>query len=366
MKFRISDCRFRIGSHPKFQSKIRNQIPIDIGTAIRNHYMELRTTFRIEPSPDKISYNDRVMFIGSCFASSIGFQMESGHMPVMINPAGSVYNPVSVCNTLDTITKQQEFTIDDLYLHKGVWLSFFHYTDFSSEDSSELLKKINLKSRVAFDFLKHARFLFVTFGTARVYEFISSNLVVSNCHKIPADQFISKLLTADDIVQLWSEQLDKLQMLFPGIKVVFTISPVRHWKDGAFGNQVSKSVLFVAINELLKHKTSPRYFPAYELVMDDLRDYRFYGEDMIHPSISAINYIWESFAGSYLENNTLNLWREVCKITRALNHRFNTDSKANRLQFAEKMLKLISDIKIKIPAIDLSEEEKHFLKMRNS
>jgi hypothetical protein len=327
--------------------------------------MELRTTFAIEPSPDKISYNDRVIFIGSCFASSIGSQMAMGHMPVMINPAGSVYNPVSVCHTLDTITKKQEFTLDDLYFHKGIWLSFYHYTDFSSEDSSALLKKINLESKEASDFLKHARFLFVTFGTARVYEFINSNLIVSNCHKIPADQFISKLLTADDIVKLWSEQLDKLNLLFPRLKVVFTISPVRHWKDGAFGNQVSKSVLFVAINELLKHKTSPGYFPAYELVMDDLRDYRFYSDDMIHPSASAINYIWESFADSYLDNNTLHLWREVCKIAKALNHRFNTDSKDNRLQFAEKMLKQISDVKNKIPAIDLSVEENYFLKMRS-
>jgi hypothetical protein len=284
----------------------------------------------------------------------------------MINPAGSVYNPVSVCNTLDTITKQQEFTIDDLYFHKGVWLSFYHYTDFSSDDSSVLLGKINLKSKEASDFLKHTRFLFVTFGTARVYEFRKSNLIVSNCHKISADQFISKLLTVEEIVKLWSEQLDKLNLLFPRLRVVFTISPVRHWKDGAFGNLVSKSVLFLAINELLNHKTSPGYFPAYELVMDDLRDYRFYSEDMLHPSTSAINYIWESFAGSYLDNNTFNSWREVCKITKAVNHRFNTDSKANRVQFAEKMLKQISDIRNKIPEIDLSSEENYFLKMRNS
>ena len=156
--------------------------------------MELRTTFHIEPSPDKITYNDRVMFIGSCFASSIGSQMEMGHMPVMINPAGSVYNPVSVCNTLETITKEKEFTLEDLHFHKGMWLSFYHYTDFSSEDSSTVLEKINIKSKEASDFLKQARFLFITFGTARVYEFIKSNLVVSNCHKVPADQFNSRLV----------------------------------------------------------------------------------------------------------------------------------------------------------------------------
>lgn len=326
--------------------------------------MELRTIFHIEPSPDKITYSDRVMFIGSCFASSIGSQMEMGHMQVMINPAGSVYNPVSVCNTLETITKEKEFTLEDLHFHKGMYLSFYHYTDFSSEDSSTVLKKINIKSKEASDFLKQARFLFITFGTARVYEFIKSNLVVSNCHKIPADQFNSRLLSVDEIVTLWSEQLDKLQSLFPGLKVVFTISPVRHWKDGAHGNQVSKSVLFVAINELMKRKTSPGYFPAYELVMDDLRDYRFYNDDMLHPSSSAINYIWESFTGCYMDNNTINTWKEIVKITKAFNHRLNTDSVVNRKQFAEKMLKQISEMKSKVPDIDLSMEENHFLKMR--
>ena len=157
--------------------------------------MELRTTFTIEPSEDKITYNDPVMFIGSCFASSIGSKMEIGHMPVMINPAGAVFNPVSVCNTLDTITNGKEFLIDDLHFYDGTWLSFYHYTDFSSDDPSKVLEKINKKSKEAFDFLKKAKFLFVTFGTARVYRLKKTGLIVSNCHKIPADQFESKLLT---------------------------------------------------------------------------------------------------------------------------------------------------------------------------
>ena len=234
--------------------------------------MELRTTFHIEPSGVKITYNDRVMFIGSCFASSIGSQMETGHMPVLINPAGAVFNPVSVCNTLDTITSEKEFFIDDLHFYDGTWLSFYHYTDFSSDNPSNVLEEINKRSKVAYDFLKKARFLFVTLGTARVYKLKKSGLIVSNCHKIPAEQFEAKILTAEEIVTLWTAQLDKLHSLFPRLHVVFTISPVRHWKDGAHGNQVSKSVLFIAVEELLKHKTEPQYFPAYELVMDDLRD----------------------------------------------------------------------------------------------
>jgi GSCFA family len=326
--------------------------------------MELRTTFSIEPSPDKITYHDPVMFIGSCFASSIGSQMGMGHMPVMINPAGAVFNPVSVCNTLDSITRGKEFIIDDLHFHDDNWLSFYHYTDFSSEDSSALLEKINRKSKEAFIFLKKCHFLFVTLGTAMVYKWKKSDLIVSNCHKIPADQFESKLLTVDDIVTLWTEQLNKLHFLFPQLQVVFTISPIRHWKNGAHGNQVSKSILFVAVDELLKHKTGPKYFPAYELVMDDLRDYRFYSDDMLHPSGFAINYIWEAFAGCYMDNKTINLWKEVVKITKACNHSFKTDSEIKKKYFAESILKQISDIKVKLPEIDLSMEQDYFLKMR--
>jgi hypothetical protein len=171
------------------------------------------------------------------------------------------------------------------------------------------------------------------------------------------------LLSVDEIVNLWTEQLDKLYTLFPQLKVIFTISPVRHWKDGAFGNQVSKSVLFVAVDKLLKHRASPGYFPAYELMMDDLRDYRYYNDDMLHPSAQAINYIWEAFSGCFLDNDAMNIWKEVVRISKAYNHRLNTDSESRIKSFAEKMLKQISDLKFKFPQLDLSREEAHFLKM---
>jgi hypothetical protein len=322
--------------------------------------MELRTTFNIDPSPDKITYNDPVMFIGSCFASSVGSRFEMGRMPVMINPAGAVFNPVSVCNTIDTIVSGKEFVSEDLHCHEGTYLSFYHYTDFSSDDPLKVLEKINKKSKEALAFLLKARFLFITLGTARVYRWKKTGLIVSNCHKIPSVEFESELLTVGEIVTLWTRQLDRLHTLFPGLKIVFTVSPVRHWKDGAHSNQVSKSVLFLAVEELLKHSASPGYFPAYELVMDDLRDYRFYSDDMLHPSDSAINYIWDAFSLCYMENKTLNIRNEVVKITKACNHRFNNESAQNRKIFAEKMLKQISEIENKVPAIDFSAERKYF------
>jgi hypothetical protein len=327
--------------------------------------MELRTTFNIEPSPYKISYTDKVMFIGSCFASNMGSQMAAGHMPVMINPFGTVFNPVSISNTLDAIIQGKKFMLEDLHFHDGTWLSFYHYTDFSAGDPAKVLDKINTRTAEASAFLKSAKYLFITFGTARVYALKKTNQIVSNCHKIPADKFNNKILSVDEISDLWKKQLDNLQTHFPQLRIVFTISPVRHWKDGAHGNQLSKSILFVAVEELLKHRMSPDYFPAYEIMMDDLRDYRYYNDDMLHISPLALNYIWDAFAGCYLDFRTLNIWKNAIKVARAFNHRINTDSDSGKKTFAEKVLRQISDIKRQVPEIDFSTEEDYFLKMRS-
>jgi hypothetical protein len=322
--------------------------------------MDLRTTFEIPYSDRKITYYDPVMFIGSCFATSIGRQFELGHMPVMINPSGTIYNPVSACNTLNTITGGGSYGITDLYNYEGAWISFNHYTDFSSPNPEALLDKINKKSAEAFKFISSARFLFITFGTARVYRWNETGKIVSNCHKIPASKFTRELLTADYITSLWKDQLDKLQSLFPELKVVFTISPVRHWKDGAHGNQVSKSVLFIAVEELLKHPSVPGYFPAYELLMDDLRDYRFYDEDMLHPSNVAVDYIWNAFTHCYFDNNTMELWQEVFKINRAVSHRIRTGSEDQTRKFAETMLGRIGSLTGRIPGLNLEKEKEYF------
>jgi hypothetical protein len=325
--------------------------------------MELRTTFGIDPSPDKITYGDKVMFIGSCFASSIGSQMEKGKMEVMINPSGTVYNPFSVSATIDIITAGKEFNQDDLLFHDGLWHSFYHYTDFSSDDPVRALEKINKSAARASVFLKDVDFLFITLGTARIYRWKKTGLIVSNCHKIPAANFSVELLPVDIIVDLWTKQLDRLNTLYPSLKVIFTISPVRHLKDGAHGNQVSKSVLFLALEELLRHPSGPGYFPAYELVMDDLRDYRFYEDDMIHPSAAAINYIWEAFSRCYFDIVTSKIWYEAVKITSACSHRFNSDSKSGRKIFAENMLRKIDSLESKIPSVKFSEEKGYFLRM---
>jgi len=322
--------------------------------------MELRTIVKADPSSDRITYDDPVIFIGSCFAASMGKQLENGRMPVMINPSGTVYNPVSVCNTLDTITSGRKYMITDLHNSKGTWLSFNHYTDFSSDDPQNVLDRINNRSEEAGKFITDARFLFVTFGTSRVYRWKESGKIVSNCHKIPASEFKNEILSVSEVVILWKNQLDRLRSLYPGLKVIFTISPVRHWKDGAHGNQVSKSVLFLAIEELLNHPSKPGYFPAYEIVMDDLRDYRFYGDDMLHPSASAIDYIWNTFSDCYLDSITKKLWMEISSITRAMEHKIQSPSKSEISRFAKNMLTKIEAVEKKQQAIRLDRERAYF------
>jgi len=184
------------------------------------------------------------MFLGSCFAAYIGEQMRFRKMPAMINPSGTIYNPESILTTINNIISNKRAIIDDLYNFNGVWISFNHYTDFSSENPDKLLDKINEQNEKAFTFLKNASFLFITFGTARVYRFKKTGALVSNCHKIPNVNFDSELLSVESIVDRWKPVLDELSVFNPKLKVIFTISPVRHWKDGAYGSQLSKSVLF--------------------------------------------------------------------------------------------------------------------------
>lgn len=321
---------------------------------------EFRTTFTIPRSEKKITYNDPIMFIGSCFAASIGRKLESGRMPVMINPSGTVFNPVSVCHTLRTITSGEKYKASDLFNFNGKWISFNHYTDFSSENPGEALEKINSKIGEAGNFISKARYLFITFGTARVYRWKASGKIVSNCHKMPSTEFTNELLSVNEIVSSWNQELTKMRELYPALQVIFTVSPVRHMNDGAHGNQVSKSVLFVAIEELLSHPSGPGYFPAYELLMDDLRDYRFYNEDMIHPSDAAIDYIWRAFSDHFFDDSTKRLWKEVTAITRSLSHRIQTTSKKEILQFANAILSRIDELKKNHPEVNMDAERTYF------
>lgn len=327
--------------------------------------MNLRTTITIVPSELKIGHATPVAFIGSCFAAEIGGKMAEGKMNTLINPAGTVYNPASILNTLSVIIGNRVFGEKDLFKYKERYMSLLHYTNFSADVPGTLLDRINSVTTASRNFLSKAGILFITFGTARVYRLKETGMIVSNCHKLPGTLFSEELLNVDEITTQWSGLLDELRAFNKDLKVIFTISPVRHLKDGAHGNQVSKSVLFLAVEKLLGHPSSGGYFPAYEIILDDLRDYRYYAEDMLHPSQTAVDYVWKAFSDCFLTSDAVTIWKEARKITKGLNHRFLTDSMSARREFANEMLRLISSLESKAPWIDFVKEQSHFQKMIN-
>jgi len=323
-----------------------------------------RVKFRTEISPEKsdlrIGYHTSLFFTGSCFSEEIGLSLKRGKFDIVINPFGVLYNPASVADSLGRIIDEKHFTESDLYQYNKSYLSFSHDTSFSSELSEEVLKSINSNLIKASLKLRNAHFLFVTFGTARIYRLKSTGQIVSNCHKIPAAKFERELMDVDSIVDLWRDLIGKIRTINSNIKIVFTVSPVRHWKDGAHGNQLSKSILFIAIDKLMSEDKSLSYFPSYELLMDDLRDYRFYNNDLLHPSSEAVRYIRDFFTASYFDDDTLSLYNEVQKIISATEHRLSGNNRQETEVFKKNMLLRISNLKKKKPSIDLDDEWKYF------
>jgi hypothetical protein len=298
--------------------------------------------------------------MGSCFADNIGSRLKNLKFVVEHNPFGVLYNPVSVKIDIELLAERKIFTESDLYWHNDRWISFNHYTLFSHPDNTTCLQKINDSAIPASELLAKARFLFITFGTSWVYEFSKTGQVVANCHKIPAGEFRRFLLSPEDIIRSYDELLAKLKAYNPDLNIVFTVSPIRHWKDGAAGNQLSKSILLVAIHNLVNRHHNTSYFPAYEIFMDELRDYRFYARDMIHPSDAAQDYIWEKFTGTFISPESIDIMKEIEEILKARNHRPVNPDSAEFLQFRKRIREKIDALVKKYPALDLSGEIAYF------
>lgn len=320
--------------------------------------LEFRTKVDVQPFPFSLGYSTPMIFCGSCFTENIGSMMHERKLPIIINPFGVVYNPISVKLVIERILSSKLFDEAELNFRNDLWYSYLHHTSFSSPDKEKCLERVNAEQAKAADFIKKTQCLLVTFGTARVYYLNQNGEPVANCHKIPAKEFENRLLNVDEIVKEWSALIDKLLKKNPDLKIVFTISPVRHWKDGAVGNLQSKSILNVAVHELINaYPRNAFYFPAYEILMDDLRDYRYYADDMLHPSKVAVDYIWERFKESLIDSNSLKLMVEVEKVISSANHRpFNPDTKEHKA-FLANTLEQIRSLKQLEPNLDFSNEE---------
>jgi GSCFA family len=284
--------------------------------------MDLQTKVEI-PSLEgvKIGYTDQILSLGSCFAENIGRKLAGSCFDVDINPFGVLYNPVSIANSIGMILDKKVFSASDLFENKELWQSFSHSSLFSDTNVDGCLEKINQRLTQASQRMSQVKVLLITFGTAWVFEEKKSGRVVSNCHKLPAADFMRRRLTVSEIVEQYSQVISRLLSNNPALKIIFTVSPIRHFKDGAHENNLSKSTLLLAVNELQNNHEQVHYFPAYEIMMDELRDYRFYASDMCHPSEQAVEYIWERFGEAFFSASTVALKERVDQLCKDITHR---------------------------------------------
>lgn len=325
--------------------------------------MDFYTRISIPKAPFAFSHADPMILLGSCFVENIGEKLEENKFKADINPFGTLYNPSSIAEAIRKLLHPERFTKDDLFLHDGVYHSFSHHSRFSSPSPTECLDNINERLFSSADAIRKARRMIVTFGTAWVYSLKSSGKIVSNCHKLPEKMFDRHMLSADEIVNEWKDLLLSLWEQNPELKVLFTVSPIRHWRDGAHGNQLSKANLLLAVDGLQREfAEQTAYFPAYEIMMDELRDYRFYADDMLHPSPQAVGYIWERFAATMLSADSqaiLNEWEDIRK---AISHKpFQPESEAYKRFISQTLLKM-ERLNEKFPYFDLTKEKEEIEK----
>lgn len=305
--------------------------------------MKLLTEVDIQPADYKINYAAQGLILGSCFADTIGGYLAALRIKVEANPFGVIYNPLSVLNTLQSIKNSRQYTQNDLVQHNGLWHSIAHHGSFSHPDPNMVLSRINRTYPKNFDYL------IITLGTTWLYEL--GGEVVANCHKIPANQFSRRSMSYEQTVTT----LNQIAETYPHAHKIFTVSPIRHIKDGLTQNSLSKAILRATIGEVVNSRLDCSYFPAFEIMIDQLRDYRFYGEDMLHPSNQAAEYIRQKFATTYFDTQTTRFADEISKILRSAQHRpLHPDTETYR-NFQVALIDKIKSLAEQYPAADLSD-----------
>jgi hypothetical protein len=322
----------------------------------------LRTEIEIDCPKWELDYQTPSVFIGSCFSDNIGRLLHRAKFPVLPNPFGVLYNPASISKALQLAISGKKIGKDELIKHGNLWHSFLFHGSFSGTNPDTVLEQCNNTILESHSFLKNAEYLFLSFGTAWTYKHIQTDRVVSNCHKIPAVQFERIRLTVEEISSEWLILVSKLHSFNPRLKIVFTVSPIRHLKDGAHGNQLSKATLLLAIDKIIGAHDSSQltYFPAYELVNDELRDYRFYDSDMVHISETAINFIFEKFKAAFLTKEASIAFQEVKNVVQATEHRMLNNDHQSLTNFAQSMLDKIRKLQFRYPNINFQNEIEHF------
>lgn len=294
--------------------------------------MNFTTKIPITQNANPIDYNSKIVSFGSCFAENMGDKLLYYKFQTQVNPFGIIFNPFSIEKLIERVVLQRYFTKDDIFFFNERWHCYEVHSELSDADAEVVLSKLNRILSDTQKQLQQATHIIITYGTSWVYRHIETNGIVANCHKVPQKQFSKELLSIDSIQKSIQNTVSLIATLNPKCNFIFTVSPVRHLKDGFVENQVSKAHLIAAIYATTNTKQQTlNYFPSYEIMMDELRDYRFYADDMMHPSPMAIDYIWERFAATQIDANAIATMELVQTIQKGLAHRpFNPNSKSHQ------------------------------------
>jgi hypothetical protein len=300
--------------------------------------MKFRTEVNIQESENKIDIEDKIFSIGSCFASEMSELFQQGQLQTVNNPFGTLFNPFSINNSVKRLHDSEFYHEEELIVFNDEYISLDHHSSFDTRFIHQTLEKINSNIVVGNQFLQDSNWVIITYGSSFIYEFEPKKKLVANCHKIPQKFFEKRLLTHQELTDsIYDTILNLKDICKDNLQILFTVSPVRHTKDGMVENQLSKSKLIAAIHEVISEIENCHYLPVYEILMDDLRDYRFYKDDMIHPNSQAVNYVFEKFGNAYFSDETKDFIKENFKINKALEHRSDDKKDPKYIEFREKL-----------------------------
>jgi hypothetical protein len=324
---------------------------------LKNH---LTTTVKVPDFSEKIRHNTSIFLSGSCFTEHIAEKLERYKYHVLSNPFGILYNPVSLARSIERIVNLELFQKDELVFHQGLYHSMDHHGSFSSNDEEDVLKNINESIQSAHDRLKSCSFAFISPGTARAYRYKETQAIVGNCHKLPGASFSDQLLSVSECESAFAKIYSAVKSISPQCHIIWTISPVRHLKDGLVENQQSKAALILGVMEIMNKHEDTGYFPAYEIMIDELRDYRYYNRDMTHPSPLAIDIIWDTFQNAYIHADASEKHAAIEKVKRAMEHRILHENKVATQAFAEAQIITIDQLQKQYPDLSWEQERSHF------
>jgi len=321
--------------------------------------MEFKLDLDIKPSAEKLNLRDSVMLIGSCFTEHMAEKLRQYKFNVLENPHGILFNPQSISQSVTSYISKKKYQPENLFYHNELWASWEYHSRFSRPDQDEALKNMNRSQEEAHEFLRIADWIMFTLGSAFVYQ-LENGEVVANCHKVPNDKFQKRLLQVEEVLSVLDNLIHRLFLFNPKLRIIFTISPVRHLRDGFVENNRSKAVLIQAAHHLINKFSKLYYFPAYELVIDDLRDYRFYAEDMVHPNYLATDYVWEKFSESFIDEQSKEIMKEVNSLNAAKKHKPFQPNSSMHQKFLLINLRKAESLQKAFPFLDLSEEINYF------